>query len=129
MDLSNASIDWSQEEFAGADITGTSYSVGNDLKDKIDNDALEIMQGSAGVAAACGLMDESIKPVITGGVEKFLSIVNPNVLHKDKPVRVIIEDLDAQSQGLYIEMKNELEAVLRGIESDYDGKDDTLKPI
>lgn len=126
MDLSKASIDWNEEEFAGADITGTSYSVGNDLKDEIDNDALEILQGSAGVAAACGIMDEDIQPVIASGVEKFLSIVNPHVMQKDKPVRVIIDDLETQTQGLYIEKKDELEDVLRDIEADYDGKDDTF---
>lgn len=127
MDLSKSSIDWDKEEFAGADISGTSYSVGNDLKDRIDNDALEILQGSAGVTAACALLDDDIQPAITKGVETFLKIVNPELAESDTPIRVVIEDQESKAQGLYIDAKDELQATLRSIESDYDGKNDTFE--
>lgn len=127
MNLSRASIDWKEQEFAGADITGSSYSVGNNLKDQIDNDALEILQDSAGVTAACGLMDNDIQPALTKGVETLLKIVKPELIAGDKSMRVEIEDLHSQAQGLYVDAKDELQATLHGIESDYDGKNDTFE--
>jgi hypothetical protein len=127
IELSNASIDWSEEEFAGADISGTSVSIGNDLKDRIDNDALEIFQDSAGVAASCALLDEKIQPVITDGVSTFLKIVKPELNDSTKPLRVRVQNLRSRAQTLYIEAKDRLQDTLREIESSYSGKDDTFE--
>ena len=126
MDLSKASIDWSEQEFAGADIKGTSFSVGNELKDEIDNDALEILQDSAGVTAACAVRDEDVQPLITSGVSKFLTIVNPRFRDSDKKLTVVIDGMNDQTARLYAEAVDSLNETVDGIKADYDGPNDTF---
>ncbi|MCA9377276.1 hypothetical protein KC685_05160 [Candidatus Dojkabacteria bacterium] len=124
--LSNASINWAEEDMEGADITWNSYSIGNDTKDKIDNDALEITQGSSGVAAACGLRDETVQESLTGGVANFLSIVNPNLVESGKPIKVFIDNLDEQADSIYAEEVDKLNEIVDGIRLRYDGENDVF---
>ena len=126
LDLSDASIDWRAEEFAGADIKGSSFSVGNDLKDKIDNDALEILQTSGEVAASCALRSDKVQPAITDGVTNFLKIVKPELVSNNKPLTVVIEDFDSEADRLYSESIDNINDVVDNIREDYSGKDDTF---
>lgn len=126
MDLSKASIDWSEQEFAGADIKGTSFSVGNELKDEIDNDALEILQDSAEVTAACAVRDEEVQPLLTTGVSKFLTIVDPRFRDSQKKLVVSIDGMSDQTARLYAEAVDGLNATVDGIKADYDGPNDTF---
>lgn len=124
MDISKASIDWRTQEFAGADINSTDLSFGNDKKDQIDNDALEILQSSGEVAAACALRSEEVQPALTVGVKKFLEIVKPELVKKNKELVVYIENIDIEADRIYAEAVDTINAVVRDIGKDYSGKND-----
>lgn len=124
MDIDDASVDWEEEEFAGADIKATSWSVGNEEKDKIDNDALEILQDSAGVTSACALRDERVGDLLASGVEKFLTIVNPDFADSGKELVLSIEDIDSKTAELYAKAVDALNATIEKIKQDYSDPND-----
>jgi hypothetical protein len=126
MKLSQTSIDWLQQDFAGADIKGTSLSFGNELKDKIDNDALEILQASGSVTAACAMRDANVQDLITGGVVNFLKVVNPNIFESEKEILVNINEIEDQSNKMYTDSIDQLHDVVSGIRQSYSGKNDTF---
>lgn len=127
MELSQSAFDWTEEELAGADIKGTSFSFGNELKDEIDNDALEIMQESAGVTAACALRDEQIADALTGGIANFLRVVNPDFKDSNKPLKVSVSGLDEQSARLYAQAVDRLNQTVEAIKADYSGPHDQFE--
>lgn len=125
--LTKANIDWQEEDLAGADITGSSVSIGNKTKDEIDNDALEILQTSGGVAASCALRDDDIEQSLTQGVVEFLAIVSPDLLKSGKPIKVFVKDLRQQSDKIYAEKVDDLNRVIDDIRVHYDEKNDVFK--
>jgi hypothetical protein len=124
MDIDDASVDWEEEELAGADINWNSFSVGNEEKDNIDNDALEILQDSAGVTSACALRDENVGELLANGVEKFLTIVNPDFADSGKELVLRIEDIDSKTAELYAKAVDALNATIEKIRQDYSDPND-----
>lgn len=127
MNLSQTSIDWLQEDFAGADIKRSSLSFGNELKDKIDNQALEILQASGSVTASCALRESAIQEKITVGVVNFLKVVNPELSSEVKPLTVKIADLENQADSIYAESIDQLYDVVDDIQKSYKGKNDYFR--
>ena len=127
MDLSRANIDWTTQEFSGVDMaTWSSVSFDTKFMGSVENDALEILQGSGEVAAACAVRDDEVKDVITAGVENFLRIVNPR-FDGNKKLEVRIEGLDSKTEGLYVDAVEGLQSIVNGIEDDYEGRADTFE--
>lgn len=122
--LGATAIDWDEQDFAGSDIQGASLSFGNELKDKLDNAALEIMQDGGRVAAACAVNGKDVQPVLTTGVKEFLKIVNSKLFRADKPLKVQINDLDVKAKVVYGDEVSRFSKAVGSIKQKFSGKND-----